>query len=491
MYMKICDILKNVPHSGDSDREIHDIQYDSRKAGKDSLFVCLRGACTDGHAYAPMAYQNGCRAFLCEEKLDLPEDAEQLICGDTRAALATASAEFYGHPADRLTLIGITGSKGKTTTSLLIHAILNAQGKNCAYIGSNGVIMNGKHMETANTTPESHVLHQLFRQMVDEGVLYVVLEVSSQALARHRVDGIRFDTVVFTNLFEDHIGPGEHPDFEDYRRSKARLFTDTFGADFAVYNADDEASAFMLRSFHGSTVSFAMNKEADYRGLDKDIYRSKTSLGVCFRCLNAGICTPVRLMSPGSFSIYNALAAIAVVGHYGVDTASAAEVLAGTPVQGRFEIVEAAANQTFILDYSHNGYALTQALLTLKEYHPNHLICVFGSVGGRTKNRRGELAKAASKYADYSIITSDNPDFEDPESIVQEIAGHMSEGSKFECIPDRQKAILRAVSMAQDGDIILFAGKGHETYQLIRGEKVPFSERELILKACKVPDMAL
>ncbi len=487
--MNINELLINVPHSGVSYCEVKSIEYDSRKACEGSLFVCLRGANADGHKFASSAYNNGCRLFLCEKKLQLPDDAQQFEVSDTRAALAMVSAEFYGHPADELKLIGITGTKGKTTTALLINSILNAHGKNCAYIGSNGILINGCLTETANTTPESRVLHRFFRQMVDEGVKYVALEVSSQALARNRVDGIKFDTVVFTNLGEDHISPVEHPSLEDYRNSKAKLFTDTYGAKYAVYNADDEASNFMMSRFSGEKISFAIESDADYVGRDRDIYRSETALGVSFNCISNGDETHVRLMSPGVFSIYNGLAAIAVCSIYGVDVESSAATLAHTPVQGRFEIVEAAPGKTFVVDYSHNGMSLTKALTTLREYEPRHLICVFGSVGGRTQGRRRELAEVASEYADYSIITSDNPDFEDPDAIVAEIASHMKEGSVYECIALREQAVSRAVEIAQDGDIVLFAGKGHETYQLVRGKKEPFSERALIIKNCRLAEI--
>lgn len=487
--MKINELLSVVEHSGESESEVLSVEYDSRLAKMGSMFVCLRGALSDGHKYAPAAYERGTRLFLVEEKVDLPEDAEQFVVENTRAALAKISAKFYGYPAEELKLIGITGTKGKTTTALLINSILNAHGKNCAYIGSNGILINGRQTATANTTPESHVLHHYFRLMVNEGVKYVVLEVSSQALARNRVDGIRFDTVVFTNLGEDHISPVEHPDLEDYKNSKAKLFTDTYGANYAVYNADDEASEYMLRNFHGEKISFAMEGEADLRGVDRDKYRSATALGVSFNCITDGEATPVRLMSPGAFSIYNGLAAIAVCGIYGVDVEGCANTLLHTPVQGRFEIVEAMPGRTFVIDYSHNGMSLETALKTLREYEPAKLICVFGSVGGRTQGRRRELAEAASQYADYSIITSDNPDFEDPDAITAEIASHMKEGAAFEIETDREAAIIRAVNMSNEGDIIIFAGKGHETYQLYLGKKVPFSEREIICKACKIAEI--
>lgn len=482
--MKLFDVVQNIEHTGGSEDWVRRIEYDSRKACPGDLFVCLPGGQRDGHDYAPQAYENGCRMFLCQKKLELPEDAVQVITPDTRAALAVISADFYDHPADRLHLIGITGTKGKTTTALLIAAVLNAAGKNCAYIGSNGVIINGKHTETVNTTPESRDLHHYFNLMTDASVRYAVLEVSSQALAHHRVDGIPFETVVFTNLSEDHIGPGEHPDFADYRDSKRRLFT-SHRAKYAVYNADDPAAAYMLQGFHGKEISYGIRKEADYNAYNLAQYRTSTALGVEFDFFSGSRSEHVQLMSPGVFSVYNGLAAIAVCEIFGVSRDFAAGVLEKTPVQGRFEIVPGIPERTFIIDYAHNGLSLTSALMTLREYKPNRLICVFGSIGGRTKGRRRELAEAASALADYCIITSDNPDFEPPEDIVNEIASYMSADCDYECILDRREAIFRAVEMSQKEDIVLFAGKGHETFQLIYGKKEPFIEREIILEACR------
>ena len=422
--------------------------------------------------------------FLCERRLELPPDAVQAITPDTRAALAVISADFYGRPADRLHVIGITGTKGKTTTALLIAAILNAAGKNCAYIGSNGVIINGKRTETVNTTPESRDLHHYFNLMTGASVRYAVLEVSSQALAHHRVDGIRFETVVFTNLSEDHIGQGEHPDFADYRSSKRRLFT-SHGAKYAVYNADDPAAEFMLEDFAGEKISYGIQCQADYNAFDLSRYRTATTLGVDFYCRKGSRTEHVHLMSPGMFSVYNGLAAMAVCELFQISRDFSARVLQNTPVQGRFEVIPGIPGRTFIIDYAHNGLSLTNALKTLREYEPGRLICVFGSVGGRTKGRRKELAQAASALADYCIITSDNPDFEPPEDIVNDIASYMEADSNYECIIDRRAAIFRAVQMAQDGDILLFAGKGHETYQLVCGNKQPFVEREIVLEACR------
>lgn len=483
--MKLNDLVRRIEHTGASDAEISAITYDSRKAGPGSLFVCLVGAWMDGHTFARSAYDQGCRAFLAERPLDLPADAAQILTDDTRAALAVIGADFYGNPAEKLHLIGITGTKGKTTTALLTAAILNESGLPCAYIGSNGVDIAGEHEATANTTPESLELHRLFRKMLDAGVHHAVLEVSSQALRHNRVDGVPFEVVAFTNLSEDHIGPGEHPDFEDYKNAKRRLFAD-YDARVMVYNADDPASAYMRAPFRGQQVSFGIESPADYRAAALAPFRSETALGVEFRCEHGSEATPVRVLSPGAFSASDALCAIALCGAFGVTPGQAAAALAHTTVRGRFEVVEGLPGRTFLVDYSHNGLALTSALKTLRAYHPHRLICVFGSVGGRTQGRRRELAEAASAWADYSILTSDNPDFEDPMAILRDIDAHMAPDSQYEIIPDRAEAIRAAVKMAQEGDIVLFAGKGHEDYQIIQGKKLHFVERDLIREACRL-----
>lgn len=487
--MIISNLLCSVEHTvlcGTLDRcEVFGIEYNSRKVHEGDLFVCLPGARADGHNYAPMAYDSGCRAFLCERPLDLPGDALQIAVPDTRAALAEISAAFYGYPAKKLHIIGITGTKGKTTTALLIQSILNKNGLPCAYIGSNGVIIGNTHTETVNTTPESREMQSFFAQMVACGVTHAVIEVSSQALEHNRVQGIDFDVCVFTNLGRDHISDVEHATIEEYRAAKKKLFTD-YKCKMAVYNADDPASEFMMDGVTYPTVSFSMkNSTSDFCGSDTGIYRDETSLGITFKCENAGEVNTVMMRTPGLFSAQNGLAAIAACSYFGVTVKNAADALEVTPVGGRFEVVEGTPGRTFIVDYAHNGMSLTSALSVLREYEPTRLICVFGSVGGRTQERRQELAEAASRLADYVIITSDNPDYEAPEAITDEILSHLDKSVPHEVIVDRDEAVRRAVRMAHEGDIVLFAGKGHETYQLIRGEKRPFVEREIIRDECR------
>ncbi len=455
--------------------EIAEITYDSRKAGPGTLFVCLVGASTDGHSYAQSAYEKGCRAFLAERPLALPLDACVVVTGDTRSALAQIAAVFYGKPAESLKLIGLTGTKGKTTTALLIQSILEGSGIPTGYIGSNGVAFGGKRFPTANTTPESLVLQGWLRKMADAGVTHVVLEVSSQALEHNRVQGLAFDTAVFTNLSQDHVGPGEHDSFESYRAAKRRLFTHhRCGA--AVVNADDAATEFMLQGLDIPQISFSTEKEGDFRGEALRLYRDAESLGIRFMVGK----TPVSMRSPGAFSVYNGLAALAVCSRYGVGLEQAAEILARTDVEGRFQVVPGKPEVTFVVDYAHNGLSLTSALQVLRQYGPNRLICLFGSVGGRTQGRRKELAEAASRLADLCILTSDNPDREDPMAILQEMLAYYDKTTPYIIEPDREQAVLRACALALPGDIVLLAGKGHEDYQLICGEKLPFSEKALI-----------
>ncbi len=456
--------------------EISEITYDSRKAKADTLFVCLVGANTDGHRYVQGAYDSGCRAFLAERPVELPEDACLVLTPDTRSALASIAAAFYGNPAQKLKLIGLTGTKGKTTTALLIQGILEQSGVKCGYIGSNGVQFLGQRFPTANTTPESLVLQGWFAQMVASGITHVVLEVSSQALEHNRVQDLRFDTAVFTNFSPDHVGPGEHDSLESYRAAKRRLFAE-HPCGCIVCNADDEAQDFMLAGLDTPRVFYStQDPNAPFYARDLHLFRDAAALGIRFTVQG----TQVTMLAPGEFSVYNGLAALAVCSRYGVDIPQAAQILAGLSVEGRFQLVPGKPGVTFVVDYAHNGLSLTSALQVLRQYEPNRLICLFGSVGGRTQGRRKELAQAGSRYADLCILTSDNPDQEDPMAILQEILSHYDKSTPYILEPDRVLAVQKACAIAAPGDIVLLAGKGHEDYQLIKGEKLPFSERAII-----------
>lgn len=458
--------------------EVDRIVYDSRAAGENSLFVCIRGFSSDGHAFAERAYEAGCRAFLAEVRLSLPPDAAVLYCDNTRLALAAVSAAFYGFPARDLTVIGITGTKGKTTTALMLAAILNENGIPTGYIGSNGVDFAGNHYETKNTTPESLELQYDFDRMRAAGCRAVVLEVSSQALYLERVHGIRFEAVAFTNLAPDHIGGVEHPTFEHYRDCKKKLF-DAYGATFAVGNADDPATAYMLKDCAALCSSYGIG-QGDFRAEDITPFCEDGELGVEFTLCHFAERQTVRLPMPGAFSVYNALCAAALAHLFGVGIAQTAAVLARTFVRGRFEVVKTPLPAVFIIDYAHNGFSLERALTTLRAYHPRRLVCVLGSVGGRTVGRRAELGEAVSRFADAAILTADNPDFEDPLAVCAAMREAFVRDIPCETFADRAEAVKFAVETAKRGDIVLFAGKGHEQYQLIRGGKIPFSERKLI-----------
>ena len=467
-------------HGETSGRVIGKVEYDSRKADGETLFFCLPGARADGHDYAPAAYEAGCRAFVVERILPLPEDAVQFLVKDAREALAYDSARFYGDPAKELTVIGVTGTKGKTTTALLISGILCACGVPCAYIGTNGVVIGGEHFETVNSTPESRELHRFFAMMRDRGFTHVAMEVSSQALDHARVKGIPFDTVIFTNLTEDHVSPTEHATFEEYRDAKRKLFRD-YGAKHVIANADDPYTPYMTESVRDRTVTYGIDAPADYTASSIERYRDETCLGVEFEMTAHGKKTHVRLRQPGRFSAYNGLAAIAAAECAGISAEDAARAAAKLSVRGRMEMVDAIPGITFVIDYAHNGVSLVSALTELRAYGPERLVCVFGCIGGRTYHRRRELAEAASSLADFTVVTSDNPDFEDPRDIIEDVMQYFDRSKLYVTIPDREEAVRFAVRTAKRGDIVLFAGKGHENYQIVRGEKVPFSEKTILL----------
>lgn len=502
--MLLTELLTALPdavvHGNPQNIDIRNIEYDSRKTGPEtgfgvhSLFVCMPGARLDGHDFAPAMYEKGCRCFLCDHRMNLPEDACQIVVGTPRLSLALLSAAFYGYPAREIKIIGITGTKGKTTTAMLLSGILSENGIPCAYIGSNGIDIGPDHYETVNTTPESRELHRYFRKMSDAGYRHVVMEVSSQALHTYRVHGIEFDTCLFTNLGEDHISPSEHPDFAHYRDCKKRLFFDC-SCRHIVTNTDDPHWQAVSGNPAVHTLTYAIDtlrdpdtgRTTDFIASDIHPFRSETALGIEFDCVTDGIRTPVRLRTPGDFSVYNGLCAIAAASLYGITPEQSAATLYHMSIRGRFEIVDALDGVTFLVDYAHNGMSLENALTELRRYRPHRLLCVFGSIGGRAQNRRRELAEVSSRLADISIITSDNPDNEPPENIIREILSWFDHTRPHFVIPDREAAVRAAVQMAEPGDIVLLAGKGHETYQIVNGVKEPFSEKEILLdEAAKV-----
>lgn len=478
-------IARSTPKGHEAD-EITSLTADSRRACEHALFVCVKGMSSDGHTYAKSAYELGCRHFVAMDDLALPSDACVLLCENTRDALSALARCFYGNPERELLLIGVTGTKGKTTAALMVRHMLCENGIETGYIGSNGALYADVHEETANTTPESIELARLFRKMRDKGVRAVVMEISSQALYMNRVQGLCFPITAFTNLAPDHIGGVEHPTFEHYRDCKARLFSD-YGAKTMLVCADDAHASFMReRSTARDVLSYAKNDpSADYLIEKETATASKGQLCTAFTVRARGERLSALLPIPGSFNVANAVLALALAeaaAAYLAVPVSRAKLLAAietVSIAGRFETVPLTQDRVFVIDYAHNGFSLSSALSVLRGYAPTRLICLVGSVGGRTEMRRGELGRAASS-ADLVIVTSDNPDKEDPMTIMQAIAGECT--AKKALIIDREEAIAYAVRISRPGDIILLAGKGHERYQLIDGKKIHFCERDILTR---------
>ena len=495
--MRLKALLQEISLSLPSgrDREIGLVTESTATAGVDSIFVCIRGSRADGHDFAPRAYANGCRIFVSEKALSLPSDAQVLQVENTRAALAMLACAMFSHPSERLHVIGVTGTKGKTTVARMIAHILNQNGLPCGYVGTNGISYGVVTQATQNTTPDAMTLQRTLSDMADAGMKAAVIEVSSQAILQHRVDGTHFETVLFTNLSSDHIGPNEHADFEDYKACKHRLFTD-FGARNAIYFAGDSAAQDMIAGTSADRMLLCNIRDAgcDCTATQIRPHRTEEMLGSICTVRFQGAEVRCRLPMPGEYSVANALLALAVAtGVFEIPLSTAAKALESIAVEGRMEWIPLPFGATAVIDYAHNGESLRKLLTALRAYAPTRLICLFGSVGERTKLRRRELGSVAAELTDLCILTSDNPGTEEPEQIIAEIA-RAFEGSStpYLCIPDRADAIREALRRTQAGDILVLAGKGHETYQLIGTKKLPFCERAIIeayFQAKQVPEL--
>lgn len=451
---------------------------DSRLANDHSLFVCIRGERFDGHRYMTQAYESGCRCFLVERLPDapLPDDADVFLSDDTRRDLSLLAAAHYGHPARDLTIVGITGTKGKTTVALMCYHILISVGLPVGYIGTCGVMYGDVREETKNTTPGPLELHAHLARMRASGVKTVFLEVSSQALWQHRVLGIPFAAVAMTNLFSDHIGPGEHPDFGHYAACKKRLLTD-FGAPFVLVNADDPNT---MRATAGlSAVRCGVRSNADVQALEACSQQKNGRPGMTFAYHDGTQSIPVFLPLPGEHNVSNALFALALTSYIGIDIKTAALSLKNLRIPGRLETLQA-GGALIVIDYAHNGGALRAALTSLRPYAEGRLICLVGSVGERTQCRRAEIGQAAGELADFTILTADDPGFESVEDICREIAAAMPSSAAYTVVPDRKEAIRAALDELKPGDVLLLAGKGDEQFQKIAGTLVPHNDRTVV-----------
>ena len=478
--MKLTKLLERLEYTclqGEIDKEISGIVNDSRKVTEGSLFFCIKGAVSDGHTYASDVAQKGAAAIIVQEPVEVPESVTVIQVADSRYAMALVAAAWYEYPAEKLHVIGITGTKGKTTTTYMIRSILEAAGHKVGLIGTIEAIIGDRVIPACNTTPESTTIQEYFAEMVKAGCDSVVMEVSSQGLMLHRTAGIPFEIGIFTNLEPDHIGPAEHASFEEYLECKSRLFKQ---CKLGILNADDKHLEEILKGHTCQVETYGFSEKADFRATDTRLVSAPGYLGIDYQ-VSGKRNFKVEIDIPGKFSVYNSLAAIAVCDHYGVTDENIISALSQAKVKGRIEMIRVSDDFTLMIDYAHNAMALESLLTTLKEYHPKRLVCLFGCGGNRSKSRRYEMGEVSGKLADFTIITSDNPRYEEPEAILADIESAISrtDGAYIK-ITDRKEAIAYAIHHGQPGDVIVLAGKGHEDYQEICGVKHPMDERVLI-----------
>ena len=480
--IKLMNGIQNYKSKGEMTLDVKGIACDSRKVKPGFVFVAIRGFEADGHDFVGDAIANGAIALVLDMGADLKKvkitnkDITVIIAEDTRKALALMSCNFYGNPSSKFKLIGVTGTKGKTTTTYMIKSILEKEGHKVGLIGTIANYIGEDCLgESSRTTPESLELQQLFYKMAKEKVEYVVMEVSSQSLKLNRVLGTYFDYAIFTNLYEDHISSKEHPNMQDYFESKLKLF---LMAKKGYVNADDfKCNKIKNAATNCDIKTYSIDNNSDM--IAKDI--TITNVSVDFKTKLDGRNERIKVNIPGRYSVYNALAAISITKDLGVKTESIKEALESIIVPGRNELVPNKKELAIMIDYAHTAESLENILKATKAYTQGRVICVFGCGGDRDKTKRPRMGEVAGRVADYTIITTDNPRTEKPEDIIAQIEeGTSKTKGKYEVIVDRKQAIKKAIEMMNTKDILILAGKGHETYQEINGVKNPFDEREII-----------
>ena len=475
--------LNNLKVRGSLDLNIDHIQNNSKKIVANDMFVAIKGFESNGHEHIAEAIKNGAKVIMAEQdemdknKLkEIPEDITVIIAEDTRYALAIAACNYYGNPSRKMKLIGVTGTKGKTTTTYMIKEILEKSGIKVGLIGTVASYVGDKKIaDNENTTPESLKLQEIFSKMLEEKCQAVVMEVSSQSLKMERVAGCDFDYGIFTNFAEDHISSKEHPDMEDYFNSKVKLFK---MCKKGFINADDIYAITIPKLVPECDIStYGIDNYCNL--LAKDI--TVTNQYVDFKVKLGDKNERIKVSIPGRFSVYNSLAAIAVALQFGCNSENIKEALLNIRVPGRSELVDNKLGLTIMIDYAHTPESLEKILSSVKVYTKGRVISVFGCGGDRDKNKRPMMGEVSGRVADYTIITSDNPRTEDPNEIVLEIEkGIKKTKGKYECIVDRREAIKKAISIAKKNDIIVLAGKGHEQYQEINKVRYPFDEKEIV-----------
>lgn len=516
--MQLSRLLEEITYEsvrGNADCEIRAVCYHSGQVKEGALFVCLRGERSDGHEYLGEALANGAAAVMVEAGSLVEAAGEEILyteqkkwylsdvtgnygaavvaVRDTRAALARAAAAFYGYPARKLKMIGITGTKGKTTATFLTAGILREAGYKTGVIGTIWTDCGREIYASEHTTPEAPDLQRCLAEMVENGCVCCVMEVSSQGIKMRRVDGIRFDIGVFLNIEPDHIGKGEHVSFSEYLHCKSRLMQ---CSEVGIVNFDDVNTPRILQGHTCRVEGFSRRgpgealSEAAVRSAHEAFYMIQGKLYSCFQIVREAAGGggrrefTVQMQLPGSFNIYNALAAVSVAFHFGVREGQIERALRQQMVPGRCENVSGDAEYVILIDYAHNEMSLYNLLTTLREFGPERLIVLFGCGGNRSGLRRGRMGETAGRLADFTILTSDNPRWEDPERILDDIeAGIRETGGAYVRIADRREAVRYAVAQARKGDILVLAGKGHEAYQEIGGKKYPMSDHELVMDA--------
>lgn len=486
--MKLSKLLKNVKFTKlcGNDPEICDIIYDSRKVVKDTVFVCLKGYTADGHKYALSAIENGACALVISDELniEIPENITVIKTDDTRLALALMSVEFFGNPAEELMTIAITGTKGKTTTAAMTAEIFNRAGFKAGTIGTLGIVYDGKTFKTENTTPESYEIQKAMRNMIDAGCDAMIIEASSIGLKHNRLAGTTFDVGIFTNFSDDHIGGVEHKDLDEYLYCKSLLFRQ---CRHAAANIDDNSWKAVTKDAE-DVLTFGFSPNAELTASNDYLISENGFIGVHFECGGLKKLS-LDVGTPGKFNVYNALSAIAAASFFDIPDKAIAEGLKYAKVKGRVEPVAVPGNYTLLIDYAHNALSMENVLTTLRQYNPNRLITMFGAGGNRPKVRRYEMGEVSGRLSDLSVITEDNSRFEDVMDIIEDIkTGLAKTNGKYVVVPNRKDAIRYCINNAQDGDIIVLAGKGHEDYQEIKGVKYHMDERELIAEVFKEND---
>lgn len=478
--MKLKDWLKELKYEllqGDLEKEVTEVVYDSRKAGPETVFVCMRGANVDSHSFLPNVISQGCEVLVTEREVEAPENVTVLKVENGRNALSLLSAARFDYPARKMVTIGVTGTKGKTTTTYMIKSILEAAGQKTGLIGTNGAVIGEEHYPTKNTTPESYILQEYFARMVEQGCKYMVMEVSSQSYLMHRVDGIQFDYSLFLNISNDHIGPNEHASFEEYLYYKKQLLQNSR---ICLVNRDDPHFEEIAKGAKTQILTFSLEQQADFMADEIQYIREDDFVGVDFK-MHGKADYELRVNVPGRFNVANALAAAGVCSFFNLPADRICHALEHMKVDGRMEIVYKSALCTVIVDYAHNAVSMESLLKTLRDYHPKRLVCVFGCGGNRAKDRRYSMGEIGGKMADLCILTADNSRFEKVEDIIADIKTGMAKtnGIYLE-IPDRREAIEYSLRHAEEGDMIAIIGKGHEDYQEIEGVRYPFLDRTVV-----------